>query len=293
MTGLATTDDILKDSVFGIETNALKLSRTVEMFQWQEKSHPEPTQNVGGSDETTETTYTYEKGMVFKADKLNLPSSSPPGTKIRRCPTPVIPYRENHYTWRFTLAAPFTGNWATGRILRLPTRILMPQNGGLSSFRVIDGRFFRGNASNPQIGALRVSFESILPQTVTVVGLQQGATVETYKAKNGTINLLPWERSRSGDVRCAEAENKIITWIIRFAGFCDDVDRPFALAGTAQRVGQRDSVPWQSAWRRYGLCLVRLCVVLTFVTAAIAWIVFRPVIGLRFWPSLPSSCSAA
>ncbi len=60
VTGLATTDEVLKDSQFGVEEKALKLNRLVEMYQWEEKSESKTTKNLGGS-ETTETIYSYNK----------------------------------------------------------------------------------------------------------------------------------------------------------------------------------------------------------------------------------------
>ena len=65
MTGDATTQDVLKDTEFGIEYNGMMLYRHVEFFQWVEKTHEETKKNFGGS-ETTVTTYTYEKRWCDK-----------------------------------------------------------------------------------------------------------------------------------------------------------------------------------------------------------------------------------
>lgn len=37
----ATTDEVLTDEMFGIETRALRLRRTVEMYQWEEQTKSE------------------------------------------------------------------------------------------------------------------------------------------------------------------------------------------------------------------------------------------------------------
>ena len=65
MSGDATTQDVLKDTEFGIEYNGMMLYRHVEFFQWVEKTHEETKKNMGGS-ETTVTTYTYEKRWCDK-----------------------------------------------------------------------------------------------------------------------------------------------------------------------------------------------------------------------------------
>ncbi|MBQ5481963.1 MAG: hypothetical protein IIT74_02840, partial [Bacteroidales bacterium] len=40
-TGVATTDEILRDEAFGIAVNAIRLARTVEYYQWTENSESE------------------------------------------------------------------------------------------------------------------------------------------------------------------------------------------------------------------------------------------------------------
>lgn len=58
--GKADTTEVLQDSVFGIEANAIALSRIVEVYQWKEKSETKSTDNYGGS-QTSTTTYSYTK----------------------------------------------------------------------------------------------------------------------------------------------------------------------------------------------------------------------------------------
>ena len=60
LTGRATTEETLNDPVFGVSANALKLKRTVEMYQWKESSSSSTKKKVGGRTETKKT-YTYRK----------------------------------------------------------------------------------------------------------------------------------------------------------------------------------------------------------------------------------------
>ena len=60
MSGEAVTDEILADEEFGVQANAIKLKRTVEMYQWHEKKESKSRKKVGGRKETT-TTYRYVK----------------------------------------------------------------------------------------------------------------------------------------------------------------------------------------------------------------------------------------
>ncbi|HNW92207.1 MAG TPA: hypothetical protein PKM88_04770, partial [bacterium] len=58
VTGTAATTENLVDPQFGVSVNALKLERTVEMYQWKESSSTTEEKNVGGSVDQ-KTTYTY------------------------------------------------------------------------------------------------------------------------------------------------------------------------------------------------------------------------------------------
>ena len=61
ISGLATTKQVLRDPIFLVEENVLKLIRKTEMFQWQEKKSETTKDKLGGGQETV-TTYTYQQG---------------------------------------------------------------------------------------------------------------------------------------------------------------------------------------------------------------------------------------
>ncbi len=59
-TGDARTPSVLTDVDFGVGSNALKLRRIVEVFQWEEHAKSDTKEKFGGGTETT-TTYTYSQ----------------------------------------------------------------------------------------------------------------------------------------------------------------------------------------------------------------------------------------
>ena len=65
MSGMADTQDVLTDPVFGLSERAIRLERKVEMFQWMEESRTSEKKNMGGS-VTKTTTYTYSKVYVVE-----------------------------------------------------------------------------------------------------------------------------------------------------------------------------------------------------------------------------------
>lgn len=63
LTGSAVTEDVLRDPVFGLEVNGIRLTRHVEFYQWVEHVKSSTEKELGGS-ATTTSEYTYEKKWV-------------------------------------------------------------------------------------------------------------------------------------------------------------------------------------------------------------------------------------
>ncbi len=127
---------------------------------------------------------------------------------------------------------------------------------------------------------MRVTFKIVRPQTVSVVGKQEGNALQSYVTKNGEIELLQNGSVSAQDMfASAEAENKIVTWLIRLAGF---IIMWFGLAlimGPLSVIGSVIPFVGSVLGAGTGFIAFVLALVLSVVTAAIAWIVFRPLIG--------------
>lgn len=61
--GPVETNDELNDPIFGLRVKAIRLERTVEYYQWVERSSSETRTKIGGEEETV-TTYSYERQWV-------------------------------------------------------------------------------------------------------------------------------------------------------------------------------------------------------------------------------------
>ena len=63
-----TTDAVLKDPDFGVSLNAIKLKRTVAMYQWEESQESKTEKKLGGG---TETITTYRHNKVWSEDLID------------------------------------------------------------------------------------------------------------------------------------------------------------------------------------------------------------------------------
>jgi len=279
--GNAITNDVVKDQFFGVQENALKLKRTVEMYQWKQNKDSKVRENLGGS-ETTETTYSYQK--IWSEEPINSAQfKKPEGHE-----NPVMPYATETYSatnitiGTFKLTDPFINQINTFENYPLSLQNFEAMDSDLKKLFVLSGNsFFHGDPSNPQIGAIRVSYRIIKPTQISVVGKQADNMIQTYYTKNGNINLLGLGNvSAESMFGSAESESTSITWALRLMSFFLMWIGLFMVFGPMKTLG--DTVPFIGSILGVGIGLVAgvVSLVLSFATIAIAWIVYRPLIGI-------------
>ncbi len=280
--GRADTEIGVADNVFGIQEMALKLRRTVEMYQWKEESAVKTEKKIGGSEETT-TTYSYRKswedkpvasasfqrrvghenpaemrfeGQTFQAEDVKVGAHSLPGRLIARL-------------------VGFEG-------LEPPASDSLP--GTLAAEAKVSGGhlYFGADPANPAVGDHRVRFEIVKPKEVTVVARQAGKTLEPYMARSGgEVDLIrDGEHAAEAMFLMAHDENRFATWLLRFLFFVLMAAGLSLLLRPATVIA--DVVPFAGRLVGAGLGFVAIIVAaaLSCITIALAWLAFRPLIGV-------------
>ncbi len=282
LSGQAVTDEVLVDNTFGISEKGIKLIRTVEMFQWKEEAKSEKRKKMGGSEETT-TTYTYKKD--WSNDRIDSSRFKKPGYN-----NPALAYKSQTETAKlvklgaFRLSPALIGQISTSESLPLQQGNLNKLPADIKGKSKINngGIYVGGNPSDPQIGDLRINYSIVKPQMVSVVSKQLGDTFEPYKTKTDTeINRLEsGEKSASAMFAQMQKENVMRTWIVRLLGFLlmamgiGMVFKPISTLG--------DVIPVVGSILGMGTGILAfiIALVLSLVTIAIAWIAYRPLLGI-------------
>jgi Transmembrane protein 43 len=214
--GKADTTETLRDTVFGVEENAIGLKRVVEMYQWKEKSETKSTDNYGGS-QTSTTTYSYSK--VWSDDKIDssdfhdgVNHANPSSWQYDSLALQASDVR----VWDVKLSTPFIGQIPVTTPVSLGS-LALNFSGAIRSGDVI---YITKDIANPQIGDMKISFLTAKPQDVSVIGKLSGNILDSYQTKSqSTIALLdqgivgPTEMFQS-----AQDENMLITWLLRGLG---------------------------------------------------------------------------
>jgi Transmembrane protein 43 len=275
VSGMMQPSTAARDPVFGVTGEGLlRLSRTVEMYQWKEESSSQSQQSVGGS-QTTQTTYTYQKvwsaqpiaSAKFKVtDGHQNPPMQQKSATFDGVEVKLGPYRVDPSV--LSKVSAFTP--------------LQPHSAPPAGYQAAGEGFYQGqNPGQPAIGDVRVSFTAVAAQTISVAAAQAGGVLTAFRDPNGYAIALaePGVVSAAALFQDEKKAEATLTWILRAAGFiamligfvC--VTRPLTMLFAVLPLVE--SLVGAGAF----LVALTLAVPLTLLTIAIAWIVHRPLIG--------------
>ena len=276
----------ISDPQFGIRADgALAVRRTVEMYQWVEKSESKTEKNVGGSEETT-TTYSYTR--EWKERRIDSSNFKVPGGHEN----PDFAVRSNTATVESADVGAFRLDGS--RVAALGDEKVIPLSQAdadrmqaniatTSPVRLNQGEIYVGtSATAPRVGDLRIRFERTDLAEASFVGKQQGDTLVAYKASNGRDVFLSaaGRKDAAAMFEQAQTENTIITWVIRVAGLIGIFIGFQLFFGLFGVIG--DVIPFIGSLVRGGTALIALVLTLIVgpVTIAIGWFAYRPLLSL-------------
>jgi len=280
LTGTVNTTDTLNDPDFNIYTNAIALKRNVLIYQWEETSEEKTEKNLGGA-ETTTTTYSYSKNWV--SNKINSDNFKKPEGHVNNS---AYSYENSSYEAENVFIDSFKlSKEVTDNINNFETFVL-DSNSKNGSYKISSNTIYLGSGNlenNPQIGDVKISFEVVKPsQLVSIISKQSQNTLVPFVGKNGsTINELSFGEV-SADVMFKEAisSNKTLTWILRLVGLVLCIFGFNLLFNPLVIIG--DFVPFIGSIVGIGTGFLStiLGMIFSFVTVAIAWFFYRPIISI-------------
>jgi len=282
VTGNVAAGGPVSDPRFAVSAPGILLQRNVEMYQWIEDKKSETKQKIGGGEETV-TTYTYAKKWssdVIDSSDFQKPEGHENPTEM---PAPSKTFTASDVTLgAYTLPSDLIEKIDNFTPLSLPADQALPTGFSAPAHRTSDGFYLGTDPATPAVGDARVKFEVALPGPISVIARQVQHTFEPYSvARLGTIELLQIGTVSADSMFQAEAQaNTILTWLLRLAGFLMMffglmlISRPLSVVASV--------LPFLGDLMSAGAGLIALIVALplTITTIAIAWIAYRPLIGI-------------
>ena len=134
----------------------------------------------------------------------------------------------------------------------------------------------------PEVGDVRVTFEKVVPAKVTVMAVVDGDTFKPFKAKNGKrFQTLVMGKKSGDEIIDAEKEaNNMILWFLRILGVMIVIGGLKGIFGFIQTILK--VVPFIAGIFGWGVGLVCtvLGVVWSLIVIALAWLFYRPLLGI-------------
>ena len=299
----ASNAEALQDNVFWIVTDDLKLKRTVEMYQWYEESSEHCSDNVWWSEDCTTTYDYYKKWSSEKINSNNFYESNWHSNPSSRAYDSTEQTKSPITLWAYTLTQTFTEKLSDYEPINLAEQnIKVPdqyqRNTANSveenndnylyweindSFHILNDYIYIWKDTNsPAIWDLRISFSSVKPSTVSIVGKQLWNELTSYTVSNGRIIALleQWSVTAEDMFQHAQQANRQMTWILRFFGlllmFCGFSMMMKFMETIAKVLPFLANIIW--VWT--GIIALCLTIVVWFVVIGLAWIAVRPVVWI-------------
>lgn len=285
-TGKVDTKEILVDDDFQIQENAIHLIRTVEMYQWEEKSETKSKDNIGGS-QTDTTTYTYNKD--WNQSTLSSQEYKESG-------------HENPSTWKYkskSLAAKevfIDKLFVSERFISQMTQetSLVPEMEDLKNSSAwknntvsIEWNYLyipkaSGTIGNPEIGDLRIAFHTVEAAEISVIGQQKWNTLVGYTTSRDTkVALLEYGNKTQAEMfEIAQKNNTFLAWALR-AGWLVMMFVWFTLIfGIITAIGK--IIPFVGNIIGFWTGIIAFILTLVFWgwTILVAWFFVRPLLSL-------------
>jgi len=135
---------------------------------------------------------------------------------------------------------------------------------------------------NPEIGDTKVSYSAITPGVVSVVSQQKGSTFVPYTTTQGQdLEFLKHGEFTAEQIfTAAQKKNTMIAWILRLIGFMLMMGGVITILKPLEIIG--DVIPFIGGVIGFGISIVAFLIALplSLTTIAIAWIYYRPLLGI-------------
>ncbi len=289
-TGRAVTDEVLRDSVFGVSINAISLKRKAEYYQWREDSRKESRKKLGGGEETV-TTYTYSREWV----------SHPIESTNFHDPD----YRNRNTTLANVEPSTMWASTVTFGAYKLPD-FLKHSIGGAQpmTLQSVDVRSVAGllnterkasemvhvsgstvyldkNPAYPQIGDVRVTFEQTPPADVSIIAQVIRNTFEPFTASNGyTFSRLTMGTAGMAKMfEGARSDNAVMAWVLRVIGILLAVGGLRMVFRILSVIADVIPILGTIVGAGTGFVAFVLGLAWSLVVIAVAWVRFRPLLA--------------
>ena len=269
MTGAqATAPQGVADPLLGVQVQGLRLRRTVEMFQWDEQ---------GGTRDDPSVSY---RQIWSDRPQDSSAFEQPEGHR-----NPPFPFESARFEAPLVRYGAFTLSSAlVARLGNFAPVDPGATNPDLGRPVTASGPWLHigGPPDSPQIGDLRIRFEAVPEQPLSLIAQQAGTILDEHVTRRGTAYAIvrPGVQGQAALVAAANSDVRARTRALRVAGFLLMLFGLRMVATPLVRIF--GWIPALGLVLRSGVWIFAgvLAVALSLSVIAIAWLAYRPLLSL-------------
>jgi len=283
LTGALKTEMALSDSQFDISIYAVKLRRSVEMYQWVEHSHKREYKE--GDRTRVETTYSYTtewKGDIIKSNAFSNPTAHTNPTSF-----PI-----NSYT---KVASPvFVGQHqlSSGLISKVSNfKTLQPKHTPVEgNFQMLENYIYRSNNPySPKVGDLRISFSyaghsdhvTLKQDHVSIIAKQNSGILTAFQTEAGDVLEMLYHGIKTAkEIFDSEhSANSMLTWVLRGVGWLLMFISLQMIMSIFRQIVSFIPIVRDIVGLATSLIAFSIATSLALITIAIGWLRYRPMLA--------------
>ena len=261
----------LTDNTFGINVKAAKLKRVVEVYQWKETCE----------EDDNNKKCTYEK--VWESDLIDSSDFEQSGHDN---PTSVLYPSEEYISDNIKLGA-FT--LPEELIKSLSCNKKKNNNDLVNEYKNnVDGITISGEYltnvkdNNPEIGNIRITYEYLDSETVSVMAVQTGDTFEAFTSKTGKdiYTIVKGNKTGAQILEGMQKSNNFFKWVLRIIGVLITIGAFSSMFSFINKIANMVPILGNLVNGATGIISTILGLAVSLVVIAIAWFRFRPILSI-------------
>jgi hypothetical protein len=272
------------DSTFDVRVKRPGLMRQVEMYQWKQKVKTKEEKKVGGGTRKIKTysyTKTWSKEAIssgsFKRPEGHENPSMPFGSWSGRAKAGKL--------GAFTVDSAVLSEVDAREPLKLEDEFMVKLKERVGGRQVaLQGEgntAYVGSSDSPQIGDLRIGYYQ-LKSDVSVIAEPTSGLLQAKTMSNGERLLIvaAGQKNAQEMIEWEETKNTFMTWLIRLGGFLLMFFGVKSMLSIV--VALANILPFLGGFAEFGTSLIATVIAApcALITIALAWIVYRPIIGV-------------
>ncbi|HEY1750892.1 MAG TPA: TMEM43 family protein [Caulobacteraceae bacterium] len=272
--GPATAATPIEDPDVGVKfKDQVAVGRTAQMYAWEEKQRQTTHDNLGGG-RTTTTTYTYDQAWL---------ASPPDSSKFKHPDGHQNPDMAVTSTRWSASDAKLGGYTLDPDVLKLADVTSPLQADAPKHWQAVGGALYKGDPDAPKAGDLKVSYLGLASgSTLSVLADQSHGGFAPFQTKNGYQIEMVKDGNQPAPLMLAakRGSESTMTWLLRVIGFVAMVSGFSMFLGPISTFAA--VIPFLGSIARGAamFAAVVISVPITLVVVALAWIAFRPLIGI-------------